>query len=162
MTDQRGVLRILKLAAAQRQLDAAIRMTFADEDVLAATTVAAAAYRLLRDIKRKRGHRVLSDEWRDAIVGTARALVRGEIPDGEVKSIRESDFWPVISELAKRIEAEGAENRCPCSNPLLKSIFRQKLKENIGRRLNEFLIFSNMRTKIMSSHSATRRSILIA
>jgi hypothetical protein len=43
---------LLKLTAAQRQLDAAIRMTFAGEDPLAITTVAAAACRVLCDLQK--------------------------------------------------------------------------------------------------------------
>ena len=46
---------INKLEAARRQLDAAIRMTFANEDELAIHTVAAAAYRLVRDLLNRRG-----------------------------------------------------------------------------------------------------------
>jgi hypothetical protein len=55
---------VTKLAAAQRQLDAAIRMTFGDEDELAIHTVVAAAYRILRDLKNKRGSK---DEWVDGL-----------------------------------------------------------------------------------------------
>ena len=54
MTTPRAAARILKLAKAQRQLDAAIKTTFAG-DHGAITTVAGAAYRLLRDRKTKRG-----------------------------------------------------------------------------------------------------------
>lgn len=44
---------VTHLGAAERQLNAAIRMTFASEDDLAIHVVAAAAYRVLRDIKQK-------------------------------------------------------------------------------------------------------------
>ncbi len=47
---------ISKEAAAQRQIDAAVRMLFSDEDELAIHTVAAAAYRVVRDLREKRGH----------------------------------------------------------------------------------------------------------
>jgi hypothetical protein len=43
---------LTKLAAAERLLNAAIRMTLANEDILAVHTVAHAAYRILRDIKK--------------------------------------------------------------------------------------------------------------
>lgn len=46
---------ITKFAAAERQLNAAIRMLLANEDELAVHTVAAAAYRIFRDLKTKRG-----------------------------------------------------------------------------------------------------------
>jgi hypothetical protein len=50
-----------KEAAAQRQLDAAIRMTLEGEDELAIHTVAAAAYGILRDLKKHHGRRELAD-----------------------------------------------------------------------------------------------------
>ena len=46
---------INKLEAARRQLDAAIRLTFSNEDALAIHTLAAAAYRIVRDILHRRG-----------------------------------------------------------------------------------------------------------
>jgi hypothetical protein len=108
MSPTRGTVRILKLAAAQRQLDAAIRMMFAEEDSLAITTVAAAAYRILRDLKEKRGQKVFADQWRDSMLGVARALVRGELPDRDIQRFRDdSQMWPVISMLADRIRAVG-------------------------------------------------------
>ena len=48
-------IHITKIAAAKRQLDAAIRMFFAGEDELAVHTIAAAAFRVLRDLHKKRG-----------------------------------------------------------------------------------------------------------
>lgn len=48
-------LHITKLAAAERQLRAAIRMYFSGEDDLAIHTVASATYRLLADLKAERG-----------------------------------------------------------------------------------------------------------
>ena len=45
----------MKLEAARRQLNAAIRMTFANEDELAIHTVAAAAYGIVRDLLGTRG-----------------------------------------------------------------------------------------------------------
>lgn len=67
-----------KLAAAQRQLDGAIRWLFAQEDVLPVHTVAAAARRLLSDIAKERGLTIVNYEeiLRDAY----RQLV-GKHPD---------------------------------------------------------------------------------
>jgi hypothetical protein len=50
-----------KEAAAQRQLDAAIRMTLAEEDELAIHTVVAAAYGILRGLKQNQSRNELSD-----------------------------------------------------------------------------------------------------
>jgi len=52
MTDAK--IYVTKLAAAQRQLDAAIRMYFINEEKLAIHTIAAASYRILTDLYRKR------------------------------------------------------------------------------------------------------------
>ena len=46
---------ITKTAAAQRQIDAAIRMMFSGEDSLAVHTVVAAALGIVRDLTKKRG-----------------------------------------------------------------------------------------------------------
>jgi hypothetical protein len=103
-------VRILKLSAAQRQLDAAVRMTFADEDVLAITTVAAAAYRILRDVAEKRGHNPMTDDWRDNVLGVARALVKNELPEDAVNSFKaDSQMWPIVSILAEKIRKLGAD-----------------------------------------------------
>jgi hypothetical protein len=111
VSEPRGAVRVLKLAAAQRELDAAIRMTFAEEDVLAITTVANAAYRVLRDIREKRGHKVLADQWRDAVLGVAHALARGELPEDDINLFKKSDLWPVISKLAEQIRARGTDRK---------------------------------------------------
>ena len=48
--DQKAELYVNKLEAARRQLDAAIRMFLMDEDCLAIHSLAAASYRVLRDL----------------------------------------------------------------------------------------------------------------
>jgi hypothetical protein len=72
---------LTKLAAAERQLNAAIRMTLANEDILAIHTVAHAAYRILRDIrsKRSKGRSDLSDIILRGIFSYARDLAEGRI-----------------------------------------------------------------------------------
>jgi hypothetical protein len=105
-----ATVRILKLAAAQRQLDAAIRMFFAEEDELAVTTVAAAAYRILRDIAEKRGQKIVANDWRDTMLGVARAYVKNELPEDTVSRFKaDSQMWPVISILAEKIREVGSD-----------------------------------------------------
>lgn len=53
MTEAR--IHVTKLAAAQRQLRAAIRMFFSGEDELAVHTVVSASYRIIADLKCARG-----------------------------------------------------------------------------------------------------------
>jgi len=54
MSDDAKII-VLKITAAQRQLDAAVRMYFSNEDPLAAYTVAAASNRILRDLISEKG-----------------------------------------------------------------------------------------------------------
>src|SRR5262245_26688041 len=99
---------VVKLAAAERQLNAAIRMAFADEDALAITTVAAAAYQLLRDIYKSRGHNLLQEQQRDAVLGTALAYLREELSEEELRLLSQSDLWKeVITVAAEQIKALG-------------------------------------------------------
>ena len=47
-------IKVNKIEAVRRQLDAAIRMLFANEDPLAIHTLSMAAFRILRDLAGKR------------------------------------------------------------------------------------------------------------
>lgn len=80
MSENQSVFYINKLAAAQRQLHAAIRMTLHGEDELAIHTLAAAAYGILRDLKRSRGRSELSDAVGIGLYLYARNVLDG-IPD---------------------------------------------------------------------------------
>lgn len=73
-------LHITKLAAAERQIKAAIRMFFAGEDSLAVHTVAAAGYQLLADLKAKRGKSEAADTHFTSIFYAVRSLRRGTLP----------------------------------------------------------------------------------
>ena len=70
---------ITKEAAAQRQIDAAVRMTLNGEDALAIHTVAAAAYQILRDLKKKRGRKELADRIGLGIFAFAEDLASGKL-----------------------------------------------------------------------------------
>lgn len=84
MSDSKAEIFITKLVAAKRQLRAAIRLFFGREDELAVHTVAAAAYNLLRELKKTRG----KDETEDiakifllGLVSEARNLLAGNISE---------------------------------------------------------------------------------
>ena len=79
MRQDSSVIAVTKIAAAQRQLDAAIRMMLSDEDELAVHTVGAAAYRILRDLKQKRGHRELADMHGRGLYYIARDIMAGKL-----------------------------------------------------------------------------------
>jgi hypothetical protein len=82
-------LLITKLGAAERQLCAAIRLVFADEDVLAIHTVAAAAYRLLRDIEESRGQHGFLYSIAAGLIGLGEDLAAGKpVPELDPISLR--------------------------------------------------------------------------
>lgn len=77
----KATLHVTKLAAAKRQLQAAIRLFFLREDDLAVHTVASAAYGLLKDLKRDRGKNEAADSYRNTIFYLVRDFRRGVLPD---------------------------------------------------------------------------------
>jgi len=79
--EARATVYITKLAAAQRQLNAAIRLFFVREDELAIHTIAHAAYRLLADLKTTRGREEAEDVYAAAIFYSVRSFHRGALPD---------------------------------------------------------------------------------
>lgn len=76
-----GKVYVTKLASAQRQLCEAIRMFFAGADELAVHTVASAAYRVLSDLKAKRGRDEVGDFFLNAVFYAVRDYRRGTLPD---------------------------------------------------------------------------------
>ena len=80
MKDPGATIYINKLAAAQRQLRAAIRLYFAGEDELAIHTVASAAYRLINDLKTARGMNEAADSHLVSIFYVVRDFRRGTLP----------------------------------------------------------------------------------
>ena len=70
-----GEIRTSKLAAARRQLDAAIRMLFSGEDVLAVHTVASAATTILRDIAESRDLPLLKEVLENGLSAVYRDLI---------------------------------------------------------------------------------------
>ena len=87
-----GKIYVTKLAAAQRQLCAAIRMFFAGEDELAVHTVASAAYRVLSDLKAERGRDEAADHYLNMVFFAVRAY-RG-LPVGLVCQRKRTVSYP--------------------------------------------------------------------
>lgn len=75
-----AALHVTKLAAAKRQLQAAIRLFFLEEDDLAIHTVASAAYGLLKDLKHDRGQSEAADSFRTTLFYLVRDFRRGTLP----------------------------------------------------------------------------------
>ena len=80
MSGRSGKVYVTKLAAAQRQLCAAIRMFFDGEDELAVHTVASAAFGILRDLKAERGRDEAADNYLNAVFYAVRDYRRGTLP----------------------------------------------------------------------------------
>lgn len=71
---------VTKLAAARRQLLEAIRMFFAGKDELAIHTVAAAAHRIVADLKKERGRDEAGDYFLTTTFFLVRDFRRGTLP----------------------------------------------------------------------------------
>jgi hypothetical protein len=129
---KRAILYINKLEAARRQLDAAIRMTFDGEDKLAIHTVAAAAYRILRDMLEKRGRHDKEELARAGVYYAARSLARGQMSDDEIEDLKQLQLFRLVSFVAEDIKVRGDQvtpsdmsvslsktENCPTGNPCL-------------------------------------------
>ncbi len=91
---------ITKQAAAQRQLDAAIRMTLAGEDELAIHTVAAAAYGIVRALKEAKRER---SEFRDQL-GLGIFLFANDLTSGKLDKVP-ADFTDTLAGIITDVSA---------------------------------------------------------
>ncbi len=107
MGKRSGKIYVTKLAAAQRQLCAAIRMFFAGENELAVHTVASAAYRVLSDLKAKRGRDEAADNYLNSVFYAVRAYRRGTLPD-YLANNPEVMHW--IRDMADRMPITASSN----------------------------------------------------
>jgi len=100
MTGSTGTVHVTKLGAAQRQLRAAIRLYFANEDELAIHTVASAAYRLISDLKAARGMNEAADSHLVSVFYVVRSFRRGTLP----KHISENpEMMRWVKEMAEQM-----------------------------------------------------------
>jgi hypothetical protein len=75
-----ATVHVTKLAAAKRQLQAAIRLFFMEEDELAIHTVASASYGLLKDLKCDRRRSEAADSYLTTFFYLVRDFRRGTLP----------------------------------------------------------------------------------
>jgi hypothetical protein len=94
---QSAEIYVTKLAAAKRQLSAAIRLYFQGEDELAIHTIASASYRVLSDLKTDRGLDEASDYYFTSVFYIVRDYHRGTLP---ASFMDDPDAMRVICELA--------------------------------------------------------------
>ncbi|MEX8518156.1 MAG: hypothetical protein AB3X44_06545 [Leptothrix sp. (in: b-proteobacteria)] len=101
-----ATLHVNKLSAAKRQLQAAIRLFFMEEDELAVHTVASASYGLLKDLKKARGLSEAADNYLTMFFYLVRDFRRGTLPDhmtsdltmmAEIKRIAD-DLSPITAD----------------------------------------------------------------
>lgn len=100
---------VTKIEAARRQIDAAIRMVLNREDELAVHTVAAAAYRILRDLLDKRGRSDFEELIQHGIYAYAYSIASGQFSEEEIDNLKHDhpQLFPIITSLAARIGKEG-------------------------------------------------------
>jgi hypothetical protein len=94
---------VTKLSAAQRQLDAAIRMFLATEDPLAVHTVASAAYNVLADLKLQRGRDESVDWLMRGIYFACKNHIEGKVTERE---LGDQQVWDLIQPYLEIIKAE--------------------------------------------------------
>jgi len=105
----KGIVQISKIASAQRQLDAAIRMFFGLEDELAIHTVAAAAFQVLRDVTTKRGGHFTNEVFRAGMLNIAKQYSAGTLPPDKKAMIEGSGLMATIEPLIADIREQGDE-----------------------------------------------------
>jgi len=105
-------LQISKIAAAQRQLDAAVRMFFAREVELAIHCVAAAAFQVLRDITKDRGKQFTVEVFRTGIMSIAKQYADGALPPDKLAMFKGSALIAMIERLIADIRDQGDDFDC--------------------------------------------------
>jgi hypothetical protein len=104
-----GTVHITKVAAASRQLDAAIRMFFAKEDELAIHTIASAAFRILRDLIKGRGRNLTAEMLQNFFYTTAREYAEGKLPKEKLKLLENTALMRVITDILEAERAAGGK-----------------------------------------------------
>lgn len=99
-------IHVTKLLAAKRQVQAAIRMYFQPEDELAVHTVAAAAYGLLKDIKKFRGMSEAADNYLINIFYAVRDFRCGTLPS---HLVNDAVFMSEVEHLAHKLSPITAD-----------------------------------------------------
>lgn len=107
--NESGAEQITKIAAAQRQLDAAIRIFFQREDELAIHTLVAAAFQVLRDITKARGGHFTGGVYKGGTLSIAKQYLQGTLSSNEKAIIEGSSLMPTITELVEHIRVHGED-----------------------------------------------------
>jgi hypothetical protein len=104
-TSSKAIVYITKIEAARRQINAAIMMSILKIDELAIHTVAAAGYRIIRDLLEKRGDDEDELTRRAGLFGAAKAMMEGQLRDEDKKLIEDSEsLRSALTEIADGIK----------------------------------------------------------
>jgi len=93
-------INITKIAAAKRQLVAAIRMYFLEEEELAIHTITSAVYSTLKDIKHSKGGDEVEDIFSNTFFYLIRDYHRGVLPNDITSNL---DSMTLINELVAKL-----------------------------------------------------------
>lgn len=130
----RSTLKITKVAAAQRQIDAAIRMFFLDIDELAVHSVAGAATKLLQELHRKRGADPMSLQVKAGLLGMIKEHLAGKSFGAEVDGILDSLAGSITAQ--QRHQLQISDNTTPLARELqgnvATGVFWQKMLKSVN------------------------------
>jgi hypothetical protein len=104
-----STVHINKIAGASRLLDTAIRLFFAKEDELAIHLLASSAFRVLRDLTKKRGKNFTAEVLRNGICSMARQYAEGKLPKAKLKLIEKTGLMVVIKRILDDERAQGGK-----------------------------------------------------
>lgn len=142
---------VTKLAAAQRQLDAAIRLWLAKEDPLAIHTLVSASYAIVTDLKFQRGR----DETVDWLMRGAYFFAKDYL-DGTISRdiLLEKGVWSVVEPVISLLEDNPAisldDFRCMNSEDNRRTTLRET------RKVSNFLKHADKDASSFVSESETR------
>jgi hypothetical protein len=103
-----ATLHVNKLSAAKRQLQAAIRLFFMEEDELAVHTIASASYGLLKDLKKDRGLSEAADSYLTSYFYLVRDFRRGTLPDHMTS---DPNIMAEIEKIAEQLSPITADSK---------------------------------------------------
>jgi hypothetical protein len=100
-----AIIYVTKVEAARRQINAAIRMSLLNQDDLAIHTVAAAAYRIVRDLLKKRGIDDFEQTVKSGLFSLAKAMTENSLSDKDSKMLDgDKKLHAIVSAIADRIK----------------------------------------------------------
>jgi hypothetical protein len=111
MDNSEATIYFTKIAAAKRQLDTAIRMYFVHEDKLSIHTLVAAAFRVLRDLIKKRGANYAEELLRAGYYEIAKKYGAGPLSGDVSKALKEIGLLQLVETIAADDEFEPSRIR---------------------------------------------------